>query len=107
MSKGFAANKLSLNLDKTNVITFIKKSPQYPLNTGYNDEHIEEEVNTKLLGLQIDNHLNWKTHIHQLIRKLSGACNAVRFMLHINSNDTLKSIYFAYFHSIMKYDIIF
>jgi hypothetical protein len=31
MSKWFAANKLALNLDKTNIITFITKhSPQYP-----------------------------------------------------------------------------
>jgi len=28
-------------------------------------------------------------------------------MSHIGSIDTLKSIYFAYFHSIMKYGIIF
>jgi hypothetical protein len=28
-------------------------------------------------------------------------------MLHISNTDTLKSIYFAYFHSIIKYGIIF
>jgi hypothetical protein len=27
-------------------------------------------------------------------------------MLHINNIDTLKSIYFAYFHSLIKYGII-
>jgi hypothetical protein len=33
MSKWFSANKLSLNLEETNVIKFItKNSPQYPLN---------------------------------------------------------------------------
>jgi hypothetical protein len=33
MSKWFSASKLSLNLDKTNVIKFTtKNSPQYPLN---------------------------------------------------------------------------
>jgi hypothetical protein len=29
-------------------------------------------ANTKLLGLQTDNHLNWKNHIEQKIPKLSG-----------------------------------
>ena len=38
--------------------------------------------------------------------KLSGACYAVRFMLHISNTDTLKSICFAYFHSLMKNGII-
>jgi hypothetical protein len=59
MSKWFSANKLSLNLDKTNVIKFItKNSPQYLLNIGYNDKYIEEGINKKFLGLQIENHLN-------------------------------------------------
>jgi hypothetical protein len=42
-----------------------------------------------------------------MIPKLSRACYAIRSMSHISSTDTLESIYFAYFHSIMKYGIIF
>jgi len=30
-------------------------------------------VNMKFVGLQIDNHLNWKDHTEQMIPKLSGA----------------------------------
>jgi hypothetical protein len=67
MSKWFTANKLFLNLYKTNIIKFITKNlPQYPLNTGCNDDHIEAGVKTKFLGLQIDDHLNWKTHIQEI-----------------------------------------
>jgi hypothetical protein len=106
LSKWFTANKLALSLDKTNIITLIRNnSPQYPLSIGYNDKYTEESVNTKFLGLQIDNHLNWKNHIDNLAPKLSGACYAVRSMSHISNTDTLKSIYFAYFHSLMKYGI--
>jgi hypothetical protein len=98
MSKWFSTSKLSLNLDKTKVIKFItKNSPQYPLNIGYNDKYIEEAVNRKLLGLQTDINLNWKNHTNQLVPKLSGACYAVRAMLHISNIDTLKAVYFAYF----------
>jgi hypothetical protein len=32
---------------------------------------------------------------------------AVRSMLHVSNTDALKSVYFAYFHSVMKYGIIF
>jgi hypothetical protein len=77
------------------------------LSIGYNGKHIEESANTKSLGLQNDNHLNWKNHIDHIVPKLSGACYAVRSVFHIVSIDTLKSIYFAYFHSVMKYGIIF
>jgi hypothetical protein len=89
---------LSLNLEKTIVIKFItQNSPQYPLNIGYNEEYVEEAVNTKFLGLQNYNHLNWKDHIDQLDPKLSGACYAVRSVLHISNAITVISIYFATF----------
>jgi IS1 family transposase len=45
--------------------------------------------------------------IDQMVPKLSGACYAVRSMYHISNINTLKSIYFAYFHSIIKYGRIF
>ena len=32
-----------------------------------------------------------------MITKLSGACYAVRSMVHISNTDTLKSIYYAFF----------
>jgi hypothetical protein len=42
-----------------------------------------------------------------MIPKLSGACYAVRSMFHIGNINTLKSIYFTYFHSVIKYGIMF
>jgi hypothetical protein len=42
-----------------------------------------------------------------MVSKLSGAYYAVRSMYHISFINTLKSIYFAYFHSIIKYVINF
>jgi hypothetical protein len=91
MGKWFAVNKLTRNLDKTNIIKFIiYNSPQFPISIGYEDKYIEEAVHTKFLGLQIDSHLNLKTHIDQLVPKLSGACYAVRSLSHISNIDTQK-----------------
>ena len=45
-------------------------------------------------------------HIDQIIPKLSAACYMVRQMYHICNNDTLRSTYFAYSHSIANYGII-
>jgi hypothetical protein len=108
MIEWFAANKLILNLEKTNIMKFVKNnSPHCALTIGYKDKYIEETVNTTFLGLQLDNHINWKDHIDQMIPKLSAACYAFRSMFHISNIITLKSIYFAYFHSIIKYRIFF
>jgi hypothetical protein len=108
MSKWLAANKLAMYLDKTNITKFTTINVPYcPLSTGYNNRYIEEIAQTKFLGLQMDSHLNWKTHVDELIPELSAACYAVGSLLHISNTDMLRSVYYAYFHSLMKYGIIF
>jgi len=41
-----------------------------------------------------------------MIPKLRGTCYAVRSMVFISNINILKSIYYAYFHSFIKYGII-
>jgi hypothetical protein len=82
--KLFAANKLVINLDKSNIMKFrTKNSSHSTLHIDYKEKYMEETVNTKCLGLQIDNHIHWKNHIEETIPKLSGAGYVVRSMVHI------------------------
>ena len=103
-----ATNNLILNLDITNILQFItKNSAHSAIQFGYKEKYIAETVNTKLLGLQIYNHINCKNHVKEMIPMFSGACYAVRSMVHISNINTLKLIYYAYFHSTIKYGTIF
>jgi hypothetical protein len=91
MNKWFAAKKLTVNLDKTNVTQFVtNNSPQYALNIGYVEKHTEESRNTKSLTLHTDNHLNRENHADHMIPKSSRACYAVRSMFPISNTDTIK-----------------
>jgi len=81
--------------------------PYCALSISHKDKYIQEAVHLKFLGIQIDNHPNWKNLIDQIIPKLCAACYMVRQMYCICNNDTLGSIYFAYFHSFESYGIIF
>jgi len=45
-------------------------------------------------------------YTEEMIPKLSKACYATRSMVHISKINTLNSIYYAYFHCIIKYGII-
>jgi hypothetical protein len=83
------------------------KLPQHDLKTGYHKKYMEDSINTKFLGLQIDKHFNRKNNIDLTIPKLIKAWYAVRSMSHNSSTDTLKLIHFAYLHSIMIYGTIF
>jgi len=106
MIEWFSANMLVLNLEKTNKMRSVTiNQPYCTLTISHKDKCIEVVVNLKFLGIQIDSQLNWKNHIDQIIPKLSVACYMVRQMYHICS-DTLRSIYFAYFHSIASSGII-
>jgi hypothetical protein len=99
MSKWFAANNLVLSLDHMHIMKFItKNSAHSTLHTGYKEKYIEGTVNTKFLGLQIDNHINWKIHNEEM---MGGVCYTARSIVQISN--TLKSIYYAYFHSITEY----
>jgi hypothetical protein len=103
MIEWFTANKLVLNLDETNIMKFVTNNSLHSaLHIGYKEKYTEEMVKTKFLGLHIDNHLNWKNHIDQMIPKLSGACYAGRYSVSATS-----PIYFVYFRSIIKFGIIF
>jgi hypothetical protein len=44
---------------------------------GYKELYIGEAVNTKFLGIHIDNHLNKQNHIEEMIPKLSEACYTI------------------------------
>ena len=71
MSKWFTANELAPNLDERNIIKFVTNHSQhYPLKTDFNKKHLEDYTNTKLLGLQTHNHMNWTNHT---IKQLSAS----------------------------------
>ena len=99
MIEWFKANKLVLTLEKTNII-------KLEILNSYKDKYIEETEYIKFLVLELNNHLNWKDHIDQMIPKLSAACYTVRLMFHISNIITLKSVYFAYFQFTMQYGML-
>jgi hypothetical protein len=73
----------------------------------YEDEQISIANETKFLGLYINNNLSWKKHIESIKYKLSSACYVMRLVKPYVTANTLKVIYYSYFHSIMTYGLIF
>jgi len=71
----------------------------------YANKLINETISTRFLGTQINDHLNWKKHIDQILPKPSTACFSIRRLFHIPNIYVLRTVYFAYFHSIIKYGL--
>jgi len=51
--------------------------------------------------------MNWKNLVDQILPKLSAACFLLRNLIHTLNPDILRMVYFAYFHSVLQYGIIF
>ena len=64
-------NRLSLNISKTNFITFhsYNKPLKHHITLKINKKAIIEKNHIKYLGIIIDSHLNWKQHILNISKK--------------------------------------
>jgi hypothetical protein len=100
----FSAIGLALNKQMTNIMKFTSSYHQNEaFQIIYQNKIITGTNNTKFLGLELDKNINWKNHVQKIITKLSSACYLVRRMYPYCNLNTLKMIYFAYFHTVMEY----
>jgi hypothetical protein len=108
LSKWFKANRLSLNFDKTPFVQFTtKNSPEIVLDISYDKKFISKAYDTKFLVIFGDSTLSLKILIEQITHRLRAAGYAVRSVKPYISQETLKMVYYIYFHSIMNYGLIF
>lgn len=101
----FQENKLCLNTNKTNIISFYTNNNSksvVPTNL-----HLEVSEHTRFLGLYIDAKMKWNYHITYLSNKLSTACYALRIISKLLNIEAIKAVYHAYFESIARYGIQF
>ena len=79
----FLLNKMVPNAKKTKQLLLgTKQKLSYctnpSLNLSLRGTEIEEVVNEKLLGVKIDKHLNWNSHIDYMITKLNSRVNLLK-----------------------------
>ena len=74
---------------------------------SYHKNKVKQAVHMKLLELDLDHHMNWKTPIDKIMPKLSKDCYIIGSVYFHNDVPTFTTIYYAFFRSVMKYGIIF
>jgi hypothetical protein len=108
INKWFTTNMLSLNADKSQYMqTVTKTSSLIYLHVMCKNKEIANTCNTKFLGLTLDSTFSWENHVDTIVPKLSSACFAVRAVKPFLALESLKMVYFSYFHSIMSYGLVF
>ena len=95
-------------MGKTNIMKFTPNTRQNEtFQIIYHNKILTGTNNTNFLGLELDKNVNWKKHIQKILPKLSSACYLIRKTYPSCNLNTLRMIYFAYFHSATEYGIIF
>ena len=95
----FKANKVSLNIEKTNFILFQRKAEMFPnknIDLYMDNIKINQIQYTKFLGVTVDSKLTWKNHIAEIENKISKNIGVIS-----RASKCLKTNYNNYKHYIV------
>jgi hypothetical protein len=113
-------NLLTLNTEKTKYTTFSidgRQQPQPELTLGIHDctgrvgcgctcPTLERVDCYKYLGVYIDKHLRWDSHVDQTLKKCRKMIYVFKILRDVFNTRILRTIYFAMVQSILEYGII-
>lgn len=108
----FDQKLLSINFKKTKFIKFTCSGNNHPLpddlvitseRTHYN---IQATSDTNYLGIQVDQHLRWDTHVNNVIKKLRPVLFQFKQLKQILNVKYLKILYHALVESQLSYGIV-
>ena len=105
LSSWLKANKISLNVSKTEILVFhhVNKTINYDLRIKLDGKRIYPSKYVKYLGLLIDSKLTWSFHIKSLASKLTRAIGMLAKVRHFVNKSTLHNIYNGIFSSLLTY----
>lgn len=103
-----ALNRLSLNIDKTVVMTFGSYSNSVPIDIdiSINGKLLKRVECHRYLGIIFDYRMRWDKHVEYLLNKTRYLLFVFRKLSNYMITDTLRMLYYAFFHSIISYGII-
>ena len=98
-------NRISLNVNETEVILFRRKNNTISKNTNFriSGQKIIPTTHTKYLGILMDEHLSWDQHLRMLKQKLSRANELLAKVRCYLSPNLLRTLYFSIFESHLRY----
>ena len=99
------ANRLSLNVSKTEFIIFKppKKTPSTRITLKLNGTTLYESNKIKYLGIVMDDKLTWKHHISELSKKISKSIGIIYKMRKMCPQRVQMSLYYSLVHSHLNY----
>jgi hypothetical protein len=107
LSDWFWANKLSLNIDKSNYMLF-SNIPAHKNNNSkiiIGKAVIKRKDCVKFLGITMDENLTWQNHIKICKSKIASSIYAINRIKKIIPNNYLRTLYFSMIYPYLSYGI--
>ena len=102
-----AANKLSLNVKKSNFLHFhYGKKQKKEVDIKINNIKVEEKESTKYLGTFIDNKLTWKIQIQHIKTKLARGIGMISKIRYYVDEACLLKMFYSFVQSHINYNIL-
>ena len=99
VQKWLSLNKLSLSIAKTEYILIASRHKINRINVQptvkINSQHVKRVKCTKVLAVQIDEHLSWNQNIEYIANKISSGIGAIRKLRTFIDTSTLVLVYNA------------
>ena len=102
----FCANRLSLNVSKTNYVLFSKKSITVHPNIKIGNTTIDRKQHVKFLGVIVDEKLEWSEHIIHCKAKLSSSLYAINSCKRYLTSGHLLMLYNCLIYSHLSYGVL-
>ena len=100
----FDSNKLTLNVNKTQMIMLSGEKIMTHQNEVILVNEVVQRVNKgKFLGVFIDQHLNWKYHISMISQKISKSCGIIYLICNTLDIKSKRLIYYGLIHPYLTY----
>ena len=108
VKKWLEANKLALNIEKTNFVVFHSPARKLtePTILKFGRKKIANANHVKFLGVLLDETLSWRSHLIELSKKLARSVDIFYKLGRYVPLDTLTSIYYALFYLFLTYGIV-
>ena len=101
--KWLNANKLIINLSKTNCMLFSNKRGDPQINIKLDNTEIESQKESTFLGVIIDNKLTWKSHVKHISNKISKSIAILRILRFSFPKHVMRMIYMSLIFSHINY----
>ena len=108
LSDWFTANKLSVNLKKTKFMIFKQKQKRCHVDSKIflNNQEIDLVKEISFLGVILDEHLTWKSHISHVARKMAKSIGIIKRASFCLSKSSLTMLYYSLVYPYMQYRIL-